>query len=242
VPILLTKQDYRKEYKQKASDRAKEKYKIHFPIRASSELAKIVAYLTFDGHLSASGSMLLFTAGKINNLKCFSELFEETFHCQGRVAKVSTNEYGESYEYRVFSKPIGRMLKLIGVPGGEKVKTTFHVPLWIKTNKEFSRAYLQAAFDCEGSIWHEKTRIRVRFSNCKVKELSQNASEFMQEITDMLAAFGICTTNLWSTKGCIRKDGKETRCFIFGIKDKSIGSFKEHIGFKIPEKARQMGL
>jgi len=239
---LVTERQFRATYKlQKFADRAISSGRVKFPVYPKPDLAKIASYLTFDGHLTTKGNVFLFTAGKRNQLSNFSNLVRKELCCEGRTKKVQTNLFGTSYEYRVFNKPVCRVLNIIGVPDGNKIITPFEVPDWIVNNEECSKAYLQAAFDCEGSVWKECHRLKVRFKIHKAALFEDNALHFINQLRSMLSVLEVETTQPWSVAGNTRKDGIRTKGYVFSIASDSLQAFRDNVGFKLPEKRKLMG-
>ncbi len=211
-----------------------QKYNLEFPIHVNENIAKLIAYLTFDGHLSLRQRCFLFTGKSIEILKDFSYTVKKEFNLTGKVRRqgFSGRFKGTSYEYRVFSSPITKVLYLLGSPSGNKVLISFDVPTWIKSSRKFSRIYLRVAFDCEGSIWKEKTgRIRIGFKMSKSLEILNDGIKFMNSIREMLLKFKIKTTKISILKGNIRKDGIITKEMVFKIRDKDVNLFCKEIGF-----------
>lgn len=225
--IILTEAEFVNSYKlKKFAQKAIEKYKLRFPIKANENLAKIVSYLTFDGHLSMEKNVFLFTAGKKNQLKDFRKLIKDEFDIEGKIRKIPTNIWGESYECRFFSKPIVRVLKLIGAPDGNKVLREFTVPGWIKSDIKLIKSYTKIAFHCEGSMWKEGNRRKIRFRIAKSKELQKNGIKFVEDLKKMLLKLGIETTQIWTTE-----NNEITTSLIFDIRSSSIEDFNKSIGF-----------
>jgi hypothetical protein len=234
---ILSKEQFIASYKlQKFAYKAIDKFKLSFPIYSNSNLAKIVSYLTFDGHLRRDMKVFSFASGKISLLKEFMDITEKEFGISGEIRKVPTS-YGTSYEYRVISQPLSRVLNLIGTPSGNKIYVDFRVPEWIKESRTFSREYLRVAFDCEGSVWKEGVnRIKIRFGLNKHSKMLDNCMKFLDDMKNMLLDFNIKTTETWFGKGNIRKDGNTTLFLRFNIRSESMSLFKKEIGFNIYHK------
>ncbi|MBI2232880.1 MAG: hypothetical protein HYU56_03085 [Candidatus Aenigmarchaeota archaeon] len=225
--------DFRSSYKlQKFADKAIEKLNLKFPLELNSDLAKIVSFLTFDGHLTPNNKMFIFTAGTTDKLNDIITAAERQFGVKGKTRKVETNTFGTSYEYRICCKPIGKILEMLGVPTGNKVLKKFDVPIWILQNKEFSFHYLKTAFECEGSLWKENKRVQIAFRIHKHEKLINNGQKFLDTIRKMLLSYKIETTKVWIVKGNKRKDGNITVGMQFRIKSKSIGDFSSLFGFR----------
>ncbi len=206
-----------------------------FPIRPNVNLAKIVSCLTFDGHLSVKKSMFYFSSGNKEELKEFEEIVFSEFNKESRIVPVTTG-FGVSYKCLIISKPLGRILSLLGAPSGDKIKTPFLVPSWISKNKGFARSYLRVAFDCEGGFWKEPGRVRIRFRLCKSEELLKNGLEFMDDLKRMLSDFGVRTTRTHIRNENLRKDGIKTKAMWFDIVQKDVELFNKEIGSNIKRK------
>lgn len=237
---VITEKQFKETYKlKKFAIKAIKKFGLKFPKYPNKNLVKIVSLLTFDGHLRWDGNVFLFTAGKKLLLKEPMLLVKKEFGLFGKFRKIPTNIYGTSYEYRVTNKPVSRILDFIGVPKGNKVLLPFSVPRWIMKNKEFSRTYVQVAFDCEGTIWKEyKRSFKIRFRINKSLKFLQNGIEFMEDIRNMLLNFNIKTSKIWVIDSNIRKDGNITKGMCFNILAADIPLFKKHIGFTIKHKKK----
>jgi len=237
---LMTEKQFREKYKlKKFADRSIDRFKLNFPIYPNKNLAKILSFLTFDGHLRWDGNVFMFTAGNKQLLKEPKILIKNEFGITGKFRKIPTNNYGTSFEYRITNKPISRILEFIGVPKGNKVLIPFSMPKWIEKNLEFSRAYLQVAFDCEGSIWKEGSeRRKIRFRIHKSSKLLKNGINFLESLRKMLLKFGIRTSKIWIGEGNVRKDGEKTKYLCFNILSKDISIFNKEIGFGLEHKKK----
>ena len=196
--------------------------------KLDNDLAKLVSYLTFDGHLSEDLKCLYLSSKHKDTLSNFERLIYKKFKITGRLEKGTG--YGESYKYRIFNSKICSFLERIGVPKGSKVTKSFLIPNWVKYNKELSRVYLRTAFDCEGSIWFEK-QPKIRFGIFKTEDVLTSGFQFSEELKYMLSRLGIDSTKTWLMKGNKRKDGRITRGLYFKIKQNSLQKFAQEIGF-----------
>src|SRR3989338_121042 len=104
--------------------------KLETTAELDKELAHIVSYLTFDGHLAEDLKCFYLSSKDPDALSHFARLVHKKFSVQGRLEK-DDNCYGESYKYRVFSRPICRFLEAVGTPKGNKTTKIFHIPEWV---------------------------------------------------------------------------------------------------------------
>lgn len=197
-------------------------------IKWNNSLARLISYITFDGHLSKDLKCFYLSSKNKELLMDFENIVYKTFKIKGKIEKGTG--YGESYKYRVLNKKAGVFLEGVGVPKGNKVNQSFLIPRWIKDDKEFCREYLRVAFDCEGSIWFEK-QPKIRFGICKSEEFIDNGFNFLEEMRAIMLKFKIESTKPWSIKANDKKDGKSTKEIYFKIKQGSIKQFSEEIGF-----------
>lgn len=194
------------------------------------DLAKLVSYLTFDGHLAEDLKCFYLSSKDTSMLSDFERIVYQKFKIKGRFERGTG--FGESYKYRVFKSEVCRFLENAGAPRGCKVNKTFLIPEWIKINQELYYHYLRVAFECEGGFWLESKKYPVvRFGLNKNEKLINNGKEFIFEMKALLLNLNIKTSNIWVTNGNTRKDGIITKSFYFLIRQASIERFLKMFGF-----------
>ena len=198
-------------------------------MKKDRDIASIISFITFDGHLMKDLSGFYFCSKDLDTLRNFEKLFQDKFGMKGYFEK--GQGYGTSYKLRFFNSHISKQLFEIGAPKGNKVLACFSVPAWIKQNDAFSKRYLRTAFDCEGSIWKEKNRFCIKFGIFKDVAFLADGIAFVRELKVMLNKLGIQTTRDWVVKGNIRKDGVTTKGIYFKIMQKAISAFATQVGF-----------
>ena len=235
----ITESDFLESYKdKKAAFRALKNMQNLLPLRLDSSIARVVSYITFDGHLSSDLRQIYLSSKDKNFLFDFSLLLKDQFDLNGKLEKCKKS-WGTSYKYRIFNSSFSRLLFLAGTPKGNKSKTEFLLPGWINKDKEYTRNYLKVAFDCEGSVWIDKNGYpRIRFKIIKNRKLIDNGKQFMESLRDSLKMFDIDTTNIWFIKGNNINDDSVGLCF--GIKTKSFKEFAENINFTIEKKNKRL--
>jgi hypothetical protein len=235
--MYITEKDFLSTYKDKKAGKRALK-KINIPIKLNSEIAKIVSYVTFDGHLAGDFGQLFLSSKDKKLLKKFSKLISKRFGLKGKIEKC-TDGFGLSYKYRVFSRSLGRIIYLAGAPKGNKSITLFDVPSWIKKNRKYSKEYLKVAFDCEGTISRDPNGYpRLRFKIVKNKDFLYNGIKFMKSIKEMLGFFGIETTEIWTIKGSNVSENGIGICF--AVKKRSFEEFSKDINFTIKMKYNRL--
>jgi len=203
------------------------------------DLAIILSYLTFDGHLAKDLKGFYISSGSKSTIQRFRDLIKQQYGIDGRLE--DGMGFGKSFKYRYFNAIITRHLYASGAPKGNKTATEFWVPLWIMSNREFARAYIRTAFDCEGSIWFEK-QAKIRFGICKEPRLIANGLAFINDLKEILLNFQVETTKTWITNTNARMDGTNTNGFYFKIRQQSIHTFAREIGFSDRFKKRRLSL
>jgi hypothetical protein len=174
-------------------------------------------------------------------LYAWANIVKKEFNLTGTILRAPND--GESYILHICSMPYARILYLIGTPLGAKVMKRFDVPKWIKDDKELSRVYLNEAFNCEGSIWEEPNRTRIRFGMYKTREFLEAGIVFMESLKTMLLEhFDVQTTNTWISKNSEtkkRKDGQPTFGVVFDISASSLQRFIREVGIKKTNQVTQ---
>lgn len=203
-------------------------------MKFSKELAKIVSYLTFDGHLHKDLKGFLLSSSKLKVFNDFNNLVNKQFNINFfKIQEVRHWGY-ISYNIRYFNTKVSKFLYLIGTPKGDKMITKFDVPCWIRKNKRFSKEYLKIAYYCEGSICkHSKNSYRIDFNINKCEEILDDGLKFLESMKEMLYSFGIKTTKTYIMKREYKreKDSKITRLLRFNIKPESTDKFIKEIGW-----------
>ncbi len=230
----ITLENFLELYKLKAFGiNAVNRCNLKFPIIPNENLVRMVSYLTFDGHLSLKQHCFLYTGKDENSIQPFRKLIMKIFKIDGVLRFKNDGSFGPSCEFRVFNNPITKLLYLAGAPSGNKTLQRFDMPNWISQNKEFTRFYLQVAFDCEGSIWKGKDgRIGINFTMAKEESILDDAINFLTMMQKLLLDyFGIKSGKITIIDGNTRKDGKRTKFLRFKISTDSLKKFKREIGF-----------
>lgn len=206
------------------------------------ELAQLVSFITFDGHLHKDLKGFYIVSKDKQILNEFKDLIKRKFGVIGIYEKGTG--YGEAYKYRIFNTKISKFLCSIGVPKGDKMVTKFDIPDWVKDNKVYAKEYLKIAFYCEGSRFKKtKNTETIRINLNKSEELLDNGLGFMESLKELLKQFNVESTETWMLKGNKRnKDGKITKLLRFNIKANSNNNFIKGIGWLNKQVTPSMGL
>ncbi|MCX6767576.1 MAG: hypothetical protein NTY90_02490 [Candidatus Micrarchaeota archaeon] len=207
------------------------------------DLAKIVSYLTFDGHLRKNIREFYLSSSSLETLKAFEEMVIRNFGIKAAY-EIGTG-FGESYKCRFCSAKVSRLLYDLGAPNGDKMISAFAVPLWIKNDKVLAKEYLRVAFGCEAGIRKRTNAVsyEIYLKLHKAEELLECGLSFIDELKQMLLQFGVETGKTTIQKGNLRKkDGKLTKAMSFRIKTNSLTAFAEEIGFSDESKQNQLTL
>ncbi len=191
-------------------------------------LARLVGHIFGDGTLILKGdsARAIFRGGEKDLLDIQTDIkhlgFEpekiitrksegEIRTVSGKVLKVSGS--GSSFEVR--SKPFVILLKALGAPNGDKVKSDFTIPQWVVSSPKYvKKEFLSAYFGCEML----KPKIRKasnklfkppEFKMSKLEEKLEAGISFAKDVVKALEEFGI-SAKIFQEPGNIRKDGKKT--------------------------------
>lgn len=239
---LISYQDTLKTYKSRIHGiRALSKYKDWFPLKSSPELSAIAADLMGDGHLQDEPKLRLdYTSKSIEELNRFNQEIFKLFGLKGKIRDCKTNTYGTK-NLGINNKPLVRVLKLAGVPAGNKVLQDFAIPSWILNDKNNFSRFINRLFSCEGCVDISSKCIEIKMS--KSLNLIEEGINFFKEIKFYLEKyFEIRTTNPFlEGRENLRKDGIRTKGIRLKIKNKeSIRNFRKYIQFDNKEKADKL--
>ncbi|MBI2044487.1 hypothetical protein HYT23_00355 [Candidatus Pacearchaeota archaeon] len=206
---------------------------VNFPKNAfklDTDLVTIISFLTADGHLYKDLKGFHLYSNNKAVLNRLEKIIYKKFGLKGIYGEGSG--YGKCFRYKIFNKKIVLFLRDSGTPVGDKMITSFDVPKWIKENKEFAKEYLKTIFYCEGSKYKRlngKEEIRINFN--KSERLLNDGIKFMNSLKNMLKNFDIETTNVWVSKGNVRKDGEITKQINFKVKSSDVNKFINKISW-----------
>jgi hypothetical protein len=220
--------------KKKAGLETRNERIVNFPINAfksDEDLAKIISYLTFDGHLYNDLSAFYLSSCKISILKDFERLVKNKFGMAGKYYFYNGGIKNNTHKFIVFNKRICKKLLSLGVPKGDKSIQKFNIPKWVFSSKPLAREYLKTAFLCKGSFKEESKRTpRIQINISKSESTLSSGLEFMNSLKEMLGMFGISTTKIYISGKRIRKrDSKISRDIKFRIEIKDNNKFINEI-------------
>ena len=240
--LILESKDILKKYKSKeAGNIAIERYISFLPIKASSELAGIIADLTGDGHIQGEPKWRFdYSSNSEDELQRFNSAIKNMFGISGKIRKCTTNKY-DTKNLGVNNKIVAIILEGTGAPIGNKVHKKFRIPSWIINNKIFFARYMNRLFSCEGNVDIKGKTLEIKMY--KSTELIQDGIAYFKEIQSALHThFNIKTISPY-LEGKIykRANGKSTQGIRLKIKNKeSVVHFYNCIGIDDKQKREKL--
>lgn len=201
--------------------------------KKDKDLAAILSYITFDGHLYKDLKGFYFSSKNIKDLEDFVEIIKRKFGLPPRYHLFNSGSRNQTHAVYFFNKPICNYLLKMGAPKGDKVIQKFDVPKWIVNSKEFSREYLKIAYLCEGSLGKEKGRNpRITINTAKCIDIIDSGINFMNTLRKMLKKFKIGSNELYFFGIRKRKrDNKISKDIRFRINVQDNDKFIREIGW-----------
>ncbi len=186
---------------------------VKFPTKLSPELAKFIAYLLGDGHLSKDGSQLAFHNTNHRLLNEFQnlgeKLFDINFHHKKPKNRVEC--------IRCYSKTLCETIsQVFCIPKGVKSHRILVPKEILGGTEEIICGFVKALMDCEGSVSLNKDEI----------EFGSKSSEIVNQLQYLLNRIGIISRV---------KFGKNNRNRLF-ISSRDVRIFTKKIGFTHPLK------
>ncbi|MFA7252572.1 MAG: LAGLIDADG family homing endonuclease [Candidatus Paceibacterota bacterium] len=165
--------------------------KIIIP-RRSSNLAELLGILIGDGHLSRY--QVLFTTNSdtdSEHAQYVSLLFNKLFSINTLIKKRKNKK---AVDIIVSSANLVRYLNKLGMPIGNKLTIGLKVPLWIKRNRSFSRAFIRGLFDTDGCVFIDTHKYKDRTYRYLGWTFTSYDDKFLNEIKELLVNFGFNPT------------------------------------------------
>ncbi len=230
------------------------------PLRYTSPqlpyILKIAGYVFGDGNIhfvKKRGKGVTCFYGKPEDLEKIREDIltigynPSRIYCRRRYHKIKEYEFtNEETSCKVMSSSFAILLVSLGVPLGKKTDQDYHLPLWIfKTSLWQKRLFLAAFFGAELST--PKTMLNHDYNfYCPVlcmnkkKGFVENGREFLEEISSLLAEFGVRTQKISERAEYVNKKGEisyRLRLILSGQTESMINLYGK-VGFEYNKKRR----
>ena len=118
---------------------------------------------------------------------------------------------GGGYAMELRSKPLATFFAALGVPAGNKTTSAFGVPQWIKTGPDaVKRGFLSAYFGAELSTPASRGAKLFKqpvFKVAKTEDVIDAGRAFIDDVSELLEAFGTRVSNVRADAGNQRADG-----------------------------------
>jgi len=189
--------------------------KIKFPIKLSSQLAKIAGHLAGDGGINIVNRVFY-----SNKSRTLIELFKKDTEIV--FGKTPYNEYDREHGIIVYYPTIiGLILKaFFGEMRNEQKKVPFQI---LSSDGTYQSFFLRALFDDEGNVSSEKCTVQINMTNKLI----------IKNMKKMLSNFGIIAGKITTVK----RAGNRKDMYLFRISGREhLKLFLEKIGFDHPDK------
>jgi hypothetical protein len=227
------------DYKQKK--KSLESARKWFPIYSSKEFAEIVAAIMTDGHIDfqlrqnrpKTCKVILYSNEK-KECQWFLDLLDQLFQVKGKIIEYHASSgfsKNKSFKGIVNCSPLARLLYKIGVPRGDKTKSSYTIPDWImNASREIKKAFLRVMFNFDGSLSLRNrglSTMEMNFVTNKQKDYVQSGVIYIEQIKSLLAEFGIR-----AGKVHVRLHQKDKYTIMLFISNNdSVFNFYKNIGF-----------
>ena len=215
---------------------------LTYSSRQIGALARIVGFISGDGHLIGNDKGVVFTGNvSLTNVKKDLKILGYTglkITTKGTSSELRGRMViGKTTWFTLNSKAFSLLLQYLGVSKGDKVSTCYAVPDFIRNGTKFvKREFLRALFGCDGdkpsSNRYNFNAINLRQN--KIKPLKNNMLEFYQQLEQLLEVFGVESyINIRDKKEKRKKDLQEVLTFELTIRpsDKNTYRFLNRVGY-----------
>lgn len=191
-------------------------------------ILKLFAYVLTDGCINKSFSNV-YICGELADLKSLGKEIDKFFP-NGKFSIISKSTKGNlegreikgiSHYMQINSRPLGRLLHVLGCPKGDKVKQIMNLQKWIfDLDVELKKIFLGVLWSAEGSKpIKAKRNYHLYFTMAKDVRLLNHHIEFLDQIRHLFEEMNIETTKVkLGTSKTKRKDGILSRNCYFYIK------------------------
>jgi len=94
----------------------------------------------------------------------------------------------------VSSAKLVKYLNGLGMPIGNKLEKGLSVPLWIKRNTSFSKAFIRGIFDTDGCVYIDKHKYKDKIYSHLGWTFTSYDDKFLSEVKGLLEEFGFRPT------------------------------------------------
>ncbi|WP_457549491.1 hypothetical protein [Archaeoglobus sp.] len=229
------------------------------PLRLSdpriTAIARIVGHVFGDGSLIIGRNSRVVFRGKPEDLEDIARDLRTLGYEPGRVRLHESDNTiktangrvlrvrGKGYSFEVRKKSLCIFLKALGCPDGDKAKSSYRVPEWIKraplhVKKEFLASYFGSELTKPALRKKCKKLFKeLVFKVSKVEEELEGAMRFVEDIREMLREFGV-ETGVRVVDGNVRKDGSRTKIVVVSITSQK--EFFGRIGYAYNREAEEL--
>ncbi|MFC1691291.1 helix-turn-helix domain-containing protein, partial [Nanoarchaeota archaeon] len=149
---------------------------------------------------------------------------------------------GISFLLTINNSSFGRILFCLGAPIGNKTKTEFLIPSWIRNSKTAQKYFLQALLEDElATIKIEKVHYcnKARFNMTKILPLKKNLCIFLNQVRSLIESFAVSCSKLHKLP--YQESEKVAYYFFIQRNKQNIINFAENIGFRFhPKKIKHL--
>ena len=222
---------------------------IRYSDRRAPVLARLVAFIFGDGHITKAGSRAIFTGSErtLKEVKVDLEVlgFQSSQIFSKRIKSVLNGREidGITKWFHIDSRPLINLLQYLNAPKGDKILVNYSVPYWVMDGPRLiKREFLRGLFGCEGYSpkIKDKNFEAVTLRMHKSRQLKENMLLFFGQIKNLLSEFGVESYITIKDQGFIRKDSNVTDIYQLILKssNKNLYNFFSKVGYAYdPEKS-----
>lgn len=208
---------------------------IKFPMQSSKEIASLVGNIFGDGTVSSNSREVEYS----NTNPLLIENFEKTILCVFNCKPIT-----KTTDRLTYSSIIGDILLCFGAPIAPKIQNKLRAPDWIKSNKEYSQAFLRSIFDDDGSVMYSDNFAAkgVNLYQTRPELLVENLSALLSDVQFMLSKFGISCSEPKISRFENYEDGNHVVMYINITDFGNIEKFYDMVGLEKGSKQEKLEL
>ena len=209
--------------------------KIRIP-KVSKNLAELLGIFWGDGHAGVFQSSFVTSSVTDREHAIFvHKLIRRLFRVEVTWKERTT---AHAIELIISSVTFGKQLVKLGMPLGNKLAEggkRLHIPMWIKDNETYAKAFVRGLFDTDGCVAIDKHRIKGKEYAYVTWTITSASDTLLQDVALLLRSWGIRAT-LTSTQNSVfvRRQADVAKFFktVGSSNPKHIGRYRRMEGYR----------
>ena len=204
--------------------------------KKSRKLAEFLGIMFGDGHLSNYQIEVTTNSSTDKNHAFYvKRLTEKLF---GMKCTISVKSEEKTIIIKTSSKNLVNFIHKLGMPIGNKIQNNLKIPLWIKQNTAYLKAFIRGLFDTDGCIYCDNHKIKDKTYQHLGWTITTYADKLKKDLLFYLKELGFSPTHTKNQKSIYLRKQKEIDKYFHTIgtnNPKHLKRYKTLIHGRVPK-------